>query len=75
MYQVLHDTNNVTDNGCHCVSADHSSTVVGSDPALHGCGEECCRTCESRPDTCRHIGPATVCLGKADSVEVAREVW
>ena len=25
MYQVLHDTNNVTDSGCHCVSADHSS--------------------------------------------------
>ena len=31
MYQVLHDTNNVTDSVCHCVSADHSSTVVGSD--------------------------------------------
>ena len=34
MYQVLHDTkvtNNVTDSGCHCVSADHSSRVVGSD--------------------------------------------
>ena len=30
MYQVLHDTNNVTDSGCHCVSADHSSRVVGS---------------------------------------------
>ena len=30
MYQVLHDTNNVTDSGCHCVSADHSSGVVGS---------------------------------------------
>ena len=28
--QVLHDTNNVTDSGCHCVSADHSSMVVGS---------------------------------------------
>ena len=25
--------------------------------------------------TRRHIGPATVCLGKADYVEVAREVW
>ena len=31
MYQVLHDTNNVTDSGCHCVSADHSSRVVGSE--------------------------------------------
>ena len=31
MYQALHDTNNVTDSGCHCVSADHSSRVVGSD--------------------------------------------
>ena len=33
MYQVLHDTNNVTvsHSGCHCVSADHSSRVVGSD--------------------------------------------
>ena len=33
MYQVLHewhDTNNVTDSGCHCVSADHSSRAVGS---------------------------------------------
>ena len=30
MYQVLHDTNNVTDSGCHCVSADHSFRVVGS---------------------------------------------
>ena len=30
MYQVLHDTNNVTDSGCHCVSVDHSSRVVGS---------------------------------------------
>ena len=30
MYQVLHDTNNVIDRGCHCVSADHSSRVVGS---------------------------------------------
>ena len=30
MCQVLHDTNNVTDSGCHCVSADHSSGVVGS---------------------------------------------
>ena len=30
MDQVLHDTNNVTDSGCHCVSADHSSRVVGS---------------------------------------------
>ena len=30
MHQVLHDTNNVTDSGCHCVSADHSSRVVGS---------------------------------------------
>ena len=30
MYQVLHDTNNVTDSGCHCVSADHSSRVVGT---------------------------------------------
>ena len=29
MYQVLRDTNNVTDSGCHCVSADHSSRVVG----------------------------------------------
>ena len=28
MYQVLHDTNNVTDSGCHCVGADHSSRVV-----------------------------------------------
>ena len=27
---MRHDTNNVTDNGCHCVSADHSSRVVGS---------------------------------------------
>ena len=25
MYQVLHDTNNVIDSGCHCGSADHSS--------------------------------------------------
>ena len=31
MDQVLHDTNNVTDSGRHCVSADHSSRVVGSD--------------------------------------------
>ena len=30
MYQVLHDTNNVSDSGCHCVSADHSSMGVGS---------------------------------------------
>ena len=30
MYQVLHDTNNVTDSGCHCVSADQSSRAVGS---------------------------------------------
>ena len=30
MDQVLHDTNNVTDSGSHCVSADHSSRVVGS---------------------------------------------
>ena len=30
MYQVLHDTNDVTDSGCHCVRADHSSRVVGS---------------------------------------------
>ena len=30
MYQVLHDTNNVTDSSCHCVSADHSSRAVGS---------------------------------------------
>ena len=32
MYQVLHDTNKllVTDSGCHCVSADHSSRIVGS---------------------------------------------
>ena len=22
MYQVLHDTNNVTDSGCQCVGAD-----------------------------------------------------
>ena len=29
MYQVLHDTNNVTDSGCHCVSADHSSRDQG----------------------------------------------
>ena len=29
MCQVLHDTN-MTDSGCHCVSADHSSRVVGS---------------------------------------------
>ena len=29
MYQVLHDTNNVTDSSCHCVSADHSSRVGG----------------------------------------------
>ena len=28
--QVLHYTNNVTDSSCHCVSADHSSGVVGS---------------------------------------------
>ena len=28
MYQVLHDTNNATDSGCHCVSADHSSRDV-----------------------------------------------
>ena len=28
MYQVLHDTNNVTDSGCHCVSADQSSRAV-----------------------------------------------
>ena len=36
MYQVLHDTNNVTDtdSGCHCVSADHSSRVVGSAVAV-----------------------------------------
>ena len=34
MFQVLHDTNisnNVTDIGCHCVSADHSSRAVASD--------------------------------------------
>ena len=30
MDQVLHDTNNMTDSGCHCVSGDHSSRVVGS---------------------------------------------
>ena len=30
MYQVLHDTNNVTDSGCYCVSADQSSRAVGS---------------------------------------------
>ena len=32
MYQVLHDTNNATDSGCHCVSADQSSRprAVGS---------------------------------------------
>ena len=33
MCQVLHDTNisnNVTDSGCQCVSADHSSRAVGS---------------------------------------------
>ena len=31
MYQVLHDTNNVTDRGCHrhCVGADHSSRDQG----------------------------------------------
>ena len=29
MYQVLHDTNNVTDSCCHCVSADHSSSLQG----------------------------------------------
>ena len=31
MYQVLHDTNNVTDSGCHrhCVGADHSSRDQG----------------------------------------------
>ena len=52
-----------------------SAHTVEYDPALHGCGEERGRTCESWPDTCRHIGPTTVCLGKADSVEVAREVW
>ena len=28
MYQVLHDTNNVTDSGCHSVSAVHSCRVV-----------------------------------------------
>ena len=27
---LITDTNNVTDSGCHCVSADHSSMVVGS---------------------------------------------
>ena len=31
MYQVFHDTNDVTDSGCPCVSADHSSRVVGSE--------------------------------------------
>ena len=31
MYQVLNNTNNVADSGCHCVSADHSSRVVGID--------------------------------------------
>ena len=40
MYQVVHDTNNVTDIGCHCVSADHSSRVVGSDSVA------------SRPELC-----------------------
>ena len=30
MDHVLHDTDNVTVSGCHCVSADHSSRVVGS---------------------------------------------
>ena len=32
MYQVLHDTNDVTDrdSGCHYVSAYHSSRVIGS---------------------------------------------
>ena len=29
-YGMYHDTNNVTDSGCHCVSTDHSSRVVGS---------------------------------------------
>ena len=29
---MRHDTDNVTDSGCHCISADHSSRVrvVGS---------------------------------------------
>ena len=31
---MSHDTNNVTDSGCHCVSADHSSRVVGSGTVL-----------------------------------------
>ena len=26
MYQVLHDTNNVTDSGCHCGSVASTST-------------------------------------------------
>ena len=38
MYQVLHDTNNVTESGCHCVSADHSSS-------LQGCWQWQCTEC------------------------------
>ena len=37
MYQVLHDTNNVTDSGCHCISVDHSSRVVGSVASSSDC--------------------------------------
>ena len=41
MYQVLHDTNsnNVTDSGCHCVSAIQSSRVVGSDSVASSSAE------------------------------------
>ena len=27
---IIHDINNVTDSGCHCVSAKHSARDVGS---------------------------------------------
>ena len=39
MYQVLHDTNNVTDSGCHwhCVRADHSSRDQGQLLAVWQC--------------------------------------
>lgn len=30
---------------------------------------------ESWSDTCRHLGPATACIGKAYSVQVAGDVY
>ena len=40
MYQVLHDTNNVTDSGCHCFSADNSSRVVACSGSVVSSSEQ-----------------------------------